>query len=509
MDHHWLARPQIGQYNAKHAFPDLRASAIIIDASHRFLLCAPLLFYFLPYWLQLAGKKGRCIYQMKPNRPLPLKLVTHLKLARVPKIRCRIHKAMKNFDYLNGEIHAEGVPLSTIADTYGSPTFVYSKAAITDAYNRFQEAFTGKRHRICYAVKANSNLSVLALLDSLGASFDIVSAGELARLQRINVPGERIVFSGVGKQAYELKAALDANISCFNVESEQELYDLEKIAANNNQNAPVSLRVNPDVDANTHPYISTGLKENKFGVSIEKAKSLYQYASVSKHLNVIGIDCHIGSQLLTIAPFMDAIERVLELVNELSAIGIELEHLDLGGGMGVQYQADETALDIGAYASAVLQQTSGHPQELWFEPGRSIVANSGILLTQVINLKNNEGKDFCVVDAAMNDLIRPALYQAWQNVRPVKESAGPKKVYDVVGPVCETGDFLAKQRELSIEPGDLLCVDSSGAYGFVMSSNYNSRNRAAEVMVDAGHHFLIRERESFDYQFSLEKILSF
>ena len=416
---------------------------------------------------------------------------------------------MEFFTYQSGEICAEQVPLSTIADQYGTPTFVYSKAAIEGAYRSFTDAFEGQSHKVCYAVKANSNLAVLAFLKSLGASFDIVSAGELARLQHIGVTGERIVFSGVGKQMAELQMALDANISCFNVESEQELYNLEALANRLGKKAPISLRVNPDVDAQSHPYISTGLKENKFGVSIPVAKSLYQYAERSADLEVVGVDCHIGSQLLSIAPFLDAIERVLDLVNELSKTGIEIRHFDLGGGMGVKYEPNEQALDLEAYASAVKQATSGFSQELWFEPGRSIVANAGLLLTKVINLKHNEGKDFCVVDAAMNDLIRPALYQAWQNVRPVKPGSAVEKVYDVVGPVCETGDFLAKDRSLSIESGDLVSIDSSGAYGFVMSSNYNSRNRAAEVMVDGDQHYLIRERETFEHQFSLERTLPF
>lgn len=414
---------------------------------------------------------------------------------------------MSAFNYQNGELHAEDVPLSAIAAQYGTPTFVYSRAAITKAYTDFTQAFAGREHRVCYAVKANSNLSVLALLKSLGASFDIVSAGELARLQHIGVSGERVVFSGVGKQAYELKMALEAEISCFNVESEQELYDLEKVATQLGRSAPISLRVNPDVDAQSHPYISTGLKENKFGVSIEAAIKLYEYAANSSALKVVGIDCHIGSQLLTIAPFLDAIERVLELVNELGSKGIELDHFDLGGGMGVKYQPDEEALDMNAYASAVLQATSGHKQPLWFEPGRSIVANAGILLTQVINLKNNEGKDFCVVDGAMNDLIRPALYQAWQDVRTIKKTSSANTGYDVVGPVCETGDFLAKDRKLEVKPGDLLSIESSGAYGFVMSSNYNSRNRAAEVMVDGDKHHIIRDREDFQHQISLEHVI--
>lgn len=412
---------------------------------------------------------------------------------------------MSHFNYHNGALCAEAVPLERIAAQHDSPTFVYSRAAITESYQAFARAFGDKPHRVCYAVKANSNLGVLSLLDSLGASFDIVSGGELARLQTLGIKGDRVVFSGVGKQQAELDAALAADIACFNVESEQELNDLAIRASALGKIACISLRVNPDVDAQTHPYISTGLKENKFGVSIDNAKRMYQQAHDNPNLNIVGIDCHIGSQLLNVAPFLDALERVLELVDELARIGIDLDHIDLGGGMGVQYTPEETAMDIETYASAILQHMGNRPQALWFEPGRSIVANAGILLTRVINLKDNGDKHFCVVDAAMNDLIRPALYQSWQGVRPVKQTArADSHQYDVVGPVCETGDFLAKDRELAVEPGDLLCIDSSGAYGFVMSSNYNSRNRAAEVMVDGEEVHLVRERESYDYQFSLE-----
>lgn len=412
---------------------------------------------------------------------------------------------MSQFNYLNGELYAESVALAEIAERHSTPTFIYSRAAITEAYQAFTNAFSQKAHRVCYAVKANSNLGVLSVLDKLGAHFDIVSGGELARLQKLGIKGDRIVFSGVGKQQSELDAALKLGISCFNVESQQELSSLASRAKALGKIAPMSIRVNPDVDAKTHPYISTGLKENKFGVSLDAAKVMYRDAADSPYLQVIGIDCHIGSQLLSLSPFLDALERVLQLVDDLTATGIEFHHIDLGGGMGVQYHPDETALDIEAYAGAVIQHMGKRPQELWFEPGRSIVANAGVLLTRVINLKDNEGKHFCVIDAAMNDLIRPALYQAWQGVRPVKtEGTGKTESYDVVGPVCETGDFLAKDRMLDVAPGDLLCVDSAGAYGFVMSSNYNSRNRAAEVLVDGHEQHLVRERETFEYQLSLE-----
>lgn len=415
---------------------------------------------------------------------------------------------MSHFNYHADNLCAEAVPLADIAEQHGTPTFVYSRAAITESFLAFTGAFGDRPHRVCYAVKANSNLGVLSLLDSLGASFDIVSGGELARLEAMGIKGERIVFSGVGKQLSELDAALTADIACFNVESEQELNDLASRAAALGKTARISIRVNPDVDAQTHPYISTGLKENKFGVSIDDARRMYTQAKDAKHLQIVGIDCHIGSQLLNMAPFLDALERVLELVDDLGRVGIEFHHIDLGGGMGVQYTPDETALDIETYASAVLQHMGKRPQELWFEPGRSIVANAGILLTRVINLKDNGDKHFCVVDAAMNDLIRPALYQSWQGVRTVHQPQGTTaKHYDVVGPVCETGDFLAKDRPLEVRQGDLLCIDSAGAYGFVMSSNYNSRNRAAEIIVDGDTIHLVRERETYEYQFSLERPL--
>tara|TARA_R110002073_G_scaffold4917_16_gene31119 strand:+ start:5153 stop:6406 length:1254 start_codon:yes stop_codon:yes gene_type:complete len=416
---------------------------------------------------------------------------------------------MSYFNYHNGELHAEGVPLAAIAAAHGTPTFVYSRAAITEAYQGFTAAFGDRSHRVCYAVKANSNLGVLSVLDKLGASFDIVSGGELARLQALGISGDRIVFSGVGKQQAEIDAALNMEISCFNVESPQELLTLAERARVLGKIARISIRVNPDVDAKTHPYISTGLKENKFGVSIEVSRGLYREAAASEYLEVVGIDCHIGSQLLSLSPFMDALERILQLVDDLKATGIDLEHIDLGGGIGVQYHPDETPLNIETYASAILQHMGNRSQELWFEPGRSIVANAGILLTSVINLKDNEGKHFCVVDAAMNDFIRPALYQSWQGVQTVQQAdILPTENYDIVGPVCESGDFLAKDRRLSIAAKDLICIASAGAYGFGMSSNYNSRNRAAEVLVDGDQQHLVRERETYEYQFSLEHPLS-
>ena len=376
---------------------------------------------------------------------------------------------MNYFENRDGDLHAENVSLSEIANTCGTPTFVYSKAAIVDAYTQFDAAFSRHEHRICYAVKANSNLAVLGLLAALGASFDIVSGGELQRVLRAGGRANRIVFSGVGKQAWELREALTAGISCFNVESEFELEQLQNIAQEMDKHAPISIRVNPDVDAGTHPYISTGLKENKFGVSTSAALALYARASKMSHISVVGIDCHIGSQITELAPFLEAMTKVIELVDCLEADGIALKHIDLGGGIGVRYK-DEEPINLDAFAASVLQLLGHRKQTLLFEPGRYIVANAGVLLSTVIGTKNNEGKDFAIIDAAMNDLIRPALYQSWQKVELLKPSIGTRRSYDLVGPVCETGDFLAKDRELALTQGDQVAIHSSGAYGFVMSS---------------------------------------
>lgn len=413
---------------------------------------------------------------------------------------------MNYFENREGDLHAEDVSLSDIANEYGTPTFVYSKAAIVDAYTKFSSAFSRHDHRVCYAVKANSNLAVLGLLASLQASFDIVSGGELQRVLRAGGQADRIVFSGVGKQEWELREALTAGIGCFNVESEFELEQLQIIAQQMDTTAPISIRVNPDVDAGTHPYISTGLKENKFGVSTSKALALYERAHTMPHIEIVGIDCHIGSQITELAPFLEAMTKVIELVDRLETDGITLKHIDLGGGIGVRYK-DEEAIDLDAFAGSVLQLLGHRKQTLLFEPGRYIVANAGVLLSTVIGTKNNEGKDFAVIDAAMNDLIRPALYQSWQRVELLKPSIGERRHYDLVGPVCETGDFLAKDRDLSLAQGDQVAIHSSGAYGFVMSSNYNSRNRAAEVMVDGADFHVVRARETIEDQLRLESLL--
>lgn len=413
---------------------------------------------------------------------------------------------MNYFENRDGDLHAEDVSLSEIANTCGTPTFVYSKAAIVDAYAQFDAAFSRHEHRICYAVKANSNLAVLGLLAALGASFDIVSGGELQRVLRAGGQANRIVFSGVGKQGWELREAIIAGISCFNVESEFELEQLQNIAQDMNKHAPISIRVNPDVDAGTHPYISTGLKENKFGVSTSTALALYARASKMSHISIVGIDCHIGSQITELAPFLEAMTKIIELVDSLETDGIALKHIDLGGGIGVRYK-DEEPVNLDAFAASILQLLGHRKQTLLFEPGRYIVANAGVLLSTVIGTKNNEGKDFAIIDAAMNDLIRPALYQSWQKVELLKPSTGTRRSYDLVGPVCETGDFLAKDRDISLTQGDQVAIHSSGAYGFVMSSNYNSRNRAAEIMVDGSDFHVVRARETIEDQLRLESLL--
>lgn len=405
---------------------------------------------------------------------------------------------MQDFNYRGNELYVEGCSLNRLADHYGTPCYVYSRAAITRAYRSYAEALGDHPGKICYAVKANSNLAVLQLLASLGAGFDIVSGGELERVLRAGGKPERIIFSGVGKTPAEMLRALQLGIACFNVESEAELDSLARVAAQLEIPANISIRVNPDVDAKTHPYISTGLKENKFGVDIARSVEVYKKASEYDFINVTGVDCHIGSQLTRLDPFLDALDRVLKLVDQLHALNIPVRHLDLGGGLGVSYKAEETPPAIGDYIAAVKQRIRGRDLELMFEPGRSIVANAGVLLTSVIYLKPTEHKNFAVIDAAMNDNIRPSLYQAWQEVKPVTAGRPEPKQWDLVGPVCETADFLAKDRELALAQGDRLALMSSGAYGFVMSSNYNTRGRAAEVMVDGEKHFLVRAREHFD-----------
>lgn len=413
---------------------------------------------------------------------------------------------MEAFNYRDGELFAEGVALSAIAERFGTPTYVYSRAHIEAQYRAYADALSGMPHLVCFAVKANSNLGVLNVLARLGAGFDIVSRGELERVLAAGGQGDKIVFSGVGKTRDDMRRALEVGVHCFNVESTDELERLQVVAAEMGVRAPVSLRVNPDVDAGTHPYISTGLKENKFGIAIAQAEDVYIRAAQLPNLEVIGVDCHIGSQLTTLEPFVDALDRLLDLVDRLSDCGIQLRHLDLGGGLGVRYRDEEPPL-AGDYIKAVRERLAGRDLGLMFEPGRFIVANAGVLVTQVEYLKHTEHKDFAIVDAAMNDLIRPALYQAWMNVTAVKPRQGETRTYDIVGPICETGDFLAKERELALAEGDLLAVHSAGAYGFVMSSNYNTRGRAAEVLVDGDQAFEVRRRETLTELFAGESLL--
>ncbi len=413
---------------------------------------------------------------------------------------------MQHFTLRNGELYIEDTSLSAVAERFGTPCYVYSRAAFTQEYLSYAQALGTHPGMICYAIKANSNLAVLNLLAKLGAGFDIVSGGELERVLRAGGNPSRIVFSGVGKTAEEMARALDVGIFCFNVESEAELELLAQVAAQKGKVAHISLRVNPDVDANTHPYISTGLKENKFGIAIERAPAVYARAAQLPSLAIKGVDCHIGSQLTQLTPFLDALDRLLLLIDELAGKGIHISHLDLGGGLGVTYR-NETPPPVSEYMAAVKAKLGDRKLALMFEPGRSISANSGVLLTKVMFLKPTEHKNFAVIDAAMNDNIRPSLYQAWQEIRAVKPRAGEAKKWDLVGPICETGDFLGKERDLNIEPGDLLAVMSTGAYGFSMSSNYNTRGRAAEVVVDGDQMHLARARETFEDMIRGEQLL--
>jgi len=406
----------------------------------------------------------------------------------------------------DGRLFFEDVALDEIARNHGTPTYVYSRAALESTYREYDHALAEREHLICYAVKANSNLAILNLFARLGAGFDIVSGGELARVLAAGGEPNKIVFSGVGKSADEIRAALKAGIHCFNVESESELHRLDRVAGETGKVAPVSLRVNPNVDAKTHPYISTGLKDNKFGIAHDQALRIYRLAAGMANLKVIGIDCHIGSQLTEAAPFAEAIDKVLQLVDALAADGIELKHIDMGGGVGIRYQ-DETPPAVADYARTLLGKLKGRPQKLIIEPGRSLVGNAGLLLTRVEYLKHGEGKDFAIVDAAMNDLMRPALYDAWHDIAPVTNKQGTTHRYEIVGPVCESGDFLGHDRELVIDEGDLLAIQSAGAYGMSMSSNYNTRARAAEVMVDGDRMHLIRRRETIAELFTNEVLL--
>lgn len=413
---------------------------------------------------------------------------------------------MNAFEYRDGVLHAESVPLGEIARQLGTPCYVYARGALEAAYRAFEAALGGRDHLVCYAMKANSNLAILDLFARLGAGFDIVSGGELARALAAGGRPERIVFSGVGKSEAEIRIALAAGILCFNVESAAELARIADIARAMDKRAPVSLRVNPDVDPRTHPYISTGLKENKFGVAYGEALDLYRAAAASPDLDVAGLDFHIGSQLAEVAPFVDALDRVLALVDALEREGIRLRHLDIGGGLGIRYR-DEQPPAVADYLAAMLARLAGRPLRLLLEPGRALVGNAGLLLTRVEYLKPGAPRSFAIVDAAMNDLMRPSLYNAWHDILPVVRRSEAPRRYDVVGPVCETGDFLGRDRDFAIAAGDLLAVMSAGAYGMSMSSNYNSRPRPPEVIVDGAAVHVVRARETVDALFALERPL--
>ena len=415
---------------------------------------------------------------------------------------------MSTLQLRDGALHLEQLPLTTLAERFGTPLYVYSRAALEANYLAFDRAFADIPHQVCFAVKSNSNIAVLNVLARLGAGFDIVSGGELERVLAAGGDPARVVFSGLGKTEAEMQRALELGIACFNVESEAELDRLNAVAARLGVQAPFSLRVNPDVDAQTHPYISTGLKENKFGVAIERAPEVYRHAASLGHLKAVGIDCHIGSQLTSTDPFSDALDRVLAMVDQLAADGITLEHLDIGGGLGVRYR-DETPPTPAEYAAVLLPRLKARGMKVYMEPGRAISANAGVLLTRVEFLKPTGHKDFAIVDAAMNDLIRPSLYGAWMDIVPAvpRGEDTPERSYDIVGAVCETGDFLGKQRPLRLRAGDLLAVTGAGAYGFVMSSNYNTRGRAAEIIVEGEQAWQVRRRETTADLLALESLL--
>jgi diaminopimelate decarboxylase len=414
---------------------------------------------------------------------------------------------VKFFDFKNGVLHAEEVSVTDIAEEYGTPCYVYSKQALVETFNRFEAGLKATDHLVCFAVKANPNLAVLNVFAKLGAGFDIVSGGELARVLAAGGDPNKIVFSGVGKTADEMRAALHAGIFCFNVESASELVKLNAVAAEMNKIAPVSLRVNPDVDANTHPYISTGLKNNKFGVAFEDAISVYKAAAAMPNIAIHGVDCHIGSQITEITPFIDALDRILGLVEQLETNNIHISHIDVGGGIGITYD-DETPPAFEQYTSAILEKLNKKQVKLLFEPGRALVGNAGILLTKVEYLKPAESKNFAIVDAAMNDLMRPALYDAYHEIIAAKPRVGEQTVYEIVGPVCESGDFLGHDRQLNLRENDLLVIKSAGAYAMSMASNYNTRARAAEIMVDGNQCHVVRAREQIADLFALEKTLS-
>ncbi|KJV07364.1 diaminopimelate decarboxylase [Methylocucumis oryzae] len=414
---------------------------------------------------------------------------------------------MDAFTYQANKLYVENIAVETLVERYGSPCYIYSKTALMQRFQAFDQAFGARPHLICYAVKANSNLALLNVLAQLGSGFDIVSLGELKRVLAAGGQANKTVFSGVGKRADEIRSALELGIKCFNVEVSAELDRINHIAGELGVIAPVSFRVNPDVDAKTHPYISTGLKENKFGIEIHQALLEYQRAAAMPNIKIVGIDCHIGSQLTDIAPFLAALEKLLALVEQLSAVGIDLEHIDLGGGLGICYN-QEQAPEPAEYIQALLSRLANSNYTVLLEPGRAIVGNAGILVTRVEYLKPTEHKNFAIVDAAMNDLIRPSLYSAWQNIIPVdKTGAGDERVWDIVGPVCETGDFLGKNRTLALKPGDLLAICSAGAYGFSMSSQYNSRPRVAEIMVQDDKVQLIRARETIEQLWLGEQLM--
>ena len=414
---------------------------------------------------------------------------------------------MDYFHYQSDELFAEGVALSDVAKEFGTPSYVYSRATVERHWLAFDEAFSSLPHCVCYAVKANSNIAILNVLARLGSGFDIVSGGELTRVLAAGGRADKIVFSGVGKTVTEINFALQEGIRCFNVESISELLRINKVASELNCKAPVSIRVNPDVDAETHPYISTGLKENKFGIAIDEAEEAYLQAKEMTHIDIIGVDCHIGSQLTSVEPFVDALQRVLTLIDRLTELGIHLSHLDIGGGLGITYK-EEVPPTPSEYAKALTGLLIDRKLEVLMEPGRAIVGNAGVLLTRVEYLKATEDRQFAIVDAGMNDLLRPALYQSWQAIQSVKINQNiAEQKYDIVGPVCETGDFLGKDRVLALQENDLLAVKSAGAYGFTMSSNYNSRPRAAEIMIDGENMHCIRERETLASLFVGEKVL--
>jgi diaminopimelate decarboxylase len=410
------------------------------------------------------------------------------------------------FNTQHGLLHAENVALRDIAAQHQTPTYVYSRSALTETFQRFQAGLLGHEHLVCFAVKANPSLAILNLFARLGAGFDIVSGGELARVITAGGDPKKVVFSGVGKSHSEIRAALQAGILCFNVESINELHRIQQVAAETGTIGPVSLRVNPNVDAKTHPYISTGLKNNKFGVAFEDALDLYQQAAQMPNIAVHGVDCHIGSQITELSPFLDALDKVLGLVDALAQRNIHIRHIDVGGGVGITY-SDETPPDFATYTAAIMQKLAGRGVKVLFEPGRALVGNAGVLLTKVEYLKPGESKNFAIVDAAMNDLMRPALYDAYHNITTIAASSAQAQVYEVVGPVCESGDFLGHDRQLAIDEGDYLAIHSAGAYGMSMSSNYNTRARAAEVLVDGDQVHVIREREQIADLFKLERTL--